>query len=175
MPTAFPPMLQGFGGAIYIKLKGLLGLIMGNVATLYLWVKAFHIIAAIAWMAGLLYLPRLFVYHCSATSNSDLDRIFRTMERRLLRFIMGPAMAATWLLGLALIYLSPHDVWGETWFYGKVLAVVAMTGMHGGMVVWQRGFENHRNRHGARFYKMLNEVPTVLMILIVLLVVTKPF
>jgi len=147
---------------------------MGSAATLYLWVKAFHIIAAIAWMAGLLYLPRLFVYHCSALASSDLDKTFRTMERRLLRFIMGPAMAATWLLGLALIYLSPHAFWGEAWFYGKVLAVVAMTGVHGGMVVWQRDFENDRNRHGPRFYKMMNEVPTALMILIVLMVVVKP-
>jgi len=175
VPTMFPAMLQGFGGALYTKLKGFIGLIMVSAATLYLWVKACHIIAAIAWMAGLLYLPRLFVYHCSATSNSDLDRIFRTMERRLLRFIMGPAMAATWLLGIALIYLSPHAVWGEIWFYGKVLAVVTMSGVHGGMAVWQRDFENDRNRHSPRFYKMVNEVPTVLMVVIVLLVVAKPF
>jgi putative membrane protein len=168
-------VLQGFGSDTYVQLKCVVGLMMDTGATLYLWVKALHIIAVIAWMAGLLYLPRLFAYHCSAAPSALLKETFSTMERRLLRFIMGPAMAASWALGLALIYLSPHTVWQEVWFYGKFLAVVTMSGMHGAMVVWQRGFENDSNRRGPRFYKMMNEVPTVLMIVIVLMVVIKPF
>ena len=148
---------------------------MDSAGVLYLWVKAFHIIGAIAWMAGLLYLPRLFVYHSEAILGSDSDAMLKKMEHRLLKFIMGPAMAITWALGLALIYLSPYGVWQDAWFYVKFMAVLIMSGMHGAMAVWQNGFANDRNRRGARFYRLMNEVPTALLILIVLMVVVKPF
>tara|TARA_B100000686_G_scaffold323598_1_gene378487 strand:+ start:396 stop:842 length:447 start_codon:yes stop_codon:yes gene_type:complete len=141
----------------------------------YLWIKALHLIAVIAWMAGLLYLPRLFVYHVGAEPGSDLDRTLKIMERRLLNFIMGPAMAVSWLLGLLLTVLSPHVVWQETWFYGKLLAVVAMSGMHAAMVVWQKAFDNNRNQRGQSFYRLMNEAPTVLLVIIILMVVVKPF
>ena len=148
---------------------------MNDTAGIYLWIKAFHLIAVIAWMAGLLYLPRLFVYHVGAEPGSDLDRTLRVMERRLLNFIMGPAMAVSWLLGLVLTALSPYAVWEETWFQGKILAVVIMSGMHAAMVVWQKTFEANENRRGQSFYRVMNEVPTVLLIVIILMVVVKPF
>ncbi|MBT06305.1 MAG: TIGR00701 family protein [Rhodospirillaceae bacterium] len=148
---------------------------MNETAGLYVWIKAFHLIAVIAWMAGLLYLPRLFVYHVGVEPDSDLDLTLRIMERRLLNFIMGPAMAVSWVLGLALTALSPFAVWAETWFYTKMLAVVAMSGMHAAMAVWQKAFETNENRRGQAFYRMLNEVPTVLLIVIILMVVVKPF
>ena len=148
---------------------------MNDTAGIYLWIKAFHLIAVIAWMAGLLYLPRLFVYHVGVEPGSDLDRTLRVMERRLLNFIMGPAMAVSWLLGLALTALSPYAVWEETWFQGKLLAVVIMSGMHAAMVVWQKAFEANEHSRGQSFYRVMNEVPTVLLIVIILMVVVKPF
>jgi len=148
---------------------------MNNGGELYLWIKAFHLIAVIAWMAGLLYLPRLFVYHVGVEPGSDLDQTLKLMERRLLNFIMGPAMALSWLLGLVLTGLSPYAVWQETWFYGKLLAVVAMSGMHAAMVVWQKAFDANQNKRGQPFYRVMNEVPTVLLIVVILMVVIKPF
>ena len=148
---------------------------MNDTAGIYLWIKALHLIAVIAWMAGLLYLPRLFVYHVGVAAGSDLDRTLRVMERRLLNFIMGPAMAVSWLLGLVLTALSPYAVWEETWFQGKILAVVIMSGMHAAMVVWQQAFEANENSRGQSFYRVMNEVPTVLLIVIILMVVVKPF
>jgi putative membrane protein len=148
---------------------------MNDTAGIYLWIKALHLIAVIAWMAGLLYLPRLFVYHVGVEAGSDLDRTLRLMERRLLNFIMGPAMAVSWLLGLVLTALSPYAVWEEAWFHGKILAVVIMSGMHAAMVVWQKTFEANENRRGQSFYRVMNEVPTVLLIVIILMVVVKPF
>ena len=137
--------------------------------------KVIHIFSMVAWMAGLLYLPRLFVYHVGVAAGSDLDRTLRVMERRLLNVIMGPAMAVSWLLGLVLTALSPYAVWEETWFHGKILADVIMSGMHAAMVVWQKAFEANENRRGQTFYRMMNEVPTVLLIVIILMVVVKPF
>lgn len=148
---------------------------MNDAAGFYPWIKALHLIAVIAWMVGLLYLPRLFVYHVGAALGSELDRTLRVMERRLLNVIMGPAMAVSWLLGLILTVISPYAVWQEMWFYGKLMAVVGMSGMHGAMVVWQRAFEASENRRGEAFYRMMNEAPTVLLIIIVLMVVIKPF
>ena len=148
---------------------------MNDTAGIYLWIKALHLIAVIAWMAGLLYLPRLFVYHVGVAAGSDLDRTLRVMERRLLNFIMGPAMALSWLLGLVLTGLSPYAVWQETWFYGKLVAVVAMSGMHAAMVVWQKAFDTNQNKRGQSFYRVMNEAPTVLLIVIILMVVIKPF
>ncbi len=140
---------------------------------LYPWIKALHIIAVIAWMAGLLYLPRLFVYHADAEPGSDKSETFKVMERRLLRAIINPAMTVTWLAGLA---LAAHlDAWDEGWFHGKLALVITLSGLHGFFSRWRRQFEQDANRHEARFYRLMNEAPTILMIGIILLVVLKPF
>jgi putative membrane protein len=139
----------------------------------YEWVKAFHIIAVIAWMAGMLYLPRLFVYHCAAAPGSPQSETFKTMERRLLRAIINPAMIATWIFGLWLAWLGGWALAG--WFHAKVALVIAMSGTHGLLARYVREFAADQNRHSQKFYRILNEVPTILMIGIVLLVVLKPF
>ncbi len=137
-----------------------------------LWIKAFHIIAVISWMAGMLYLPRLFVYHAEAGAGSALNATFKIMERRLLKFIMTPAMIATWIFGLWLAY--QEQVFRFGWLHGKLLLVLLLSGMHGAMAKWTRDFAEDRNIRSPRFYRFANEVPTVLMILIVLLVVIQP-
>lgn len=139
----------------------------------YEWFKALHVIAVIAWMAGLLYLPRLFVYHCSAEVGSDKSETFKVMERRLLRAIMNPAMIASWAFGLAAAQAG--DLWGEGWFHAKLAFVLALTGIHMAMAKWRREFAADRNGRPERFYRIANEVPTVLMIVIVILVIVKPF
>ena len=146
-----------------------------SVGTIYLWFKALHIISVIAWMAGLLYLPRLFVYHCDAPVGSVSSETFKVMERRLARAIMTPAMLATWLFGLALLAASPAVDWGSGWLHLKLFLVIVMSGLHGMMARWRREFLVDRNRHTARFYRIVNEVPTVLMVAIVLTVIIKPF
>lgn len=143
---------------------------------LYLWIKAAHILAVIAWMAGTLYLPRLFVYHTAAPPGSRESETFKVMERRLVKAIITPAMIATWVLGLLLAW---QGGWlaapGNGWLHAKILLVVLMTGLHGLLSRCRRDFEADRNRHSQRFYRILNEVPTLLLILIVILVVVKPF
>lgn len=139
----------------------------------YLWVMAFHIIAVIAWMAGMLYLPRLYVYHCDTEPGSQQSETFKIMERRLLRAIINPAMMAAWILGLALV--AHLDAWGEAWMHAKFACVIALSTVHGFFSRWRRHFADDANRHSARFYRAMNEVPTLLMIAIVLLVVLKPF
>ena len=139
----------------------------------FLWVKALHLIALIAWMAGLLYLPRLFVYHCQVTSGSQASDTFKVMERRLLRAIMNPAMIVTWGLGLWL-YVSLEG-WSDGWMHVKMAAVMGLTIAHGLMARWRKDFENDRNERPETFYRLANEVPTVLMIVIVIMVVVKPF
>jgi putative membrane protein len=140
---------------------------------LYLWLKALHIIAMIAWMAGMLYLPRLFVYHCEADPGSTQSETFKVMERRLLKAIMLPAMIATWIFGLWLAWEAGFFKSG--WLHAKLALVLAMSGIHGWLSRLSRDFANDENRHTQKFYRYLNEVPTVLMILIVFLVVLKPF
>ena len=146
-----------------------------SVGTIYLWFKALHIISVIAWMAGLLYLPRLFVYHCDAPVGSQSSETFKVMETRLVQAIMTPAMLATWLFGLALLAASPAVDWGSGWLHLKLFLVIVMSGLHGMMARWRREFLVDRNRHTARFYRIVNEVPTALMIAIVLTVIIKPF
>jgi putative membrane protein len=146
---------------------------IGFLGEAYLWVKALHIIAVIAWMAGMLYLPRLFIYHCAAEPGSVQSETFKVMERRLLRAIINPAMVLTWILGLALV--TDLGAWSEPWFHAKFAAVIALSGIHGYFSRWRRHFDSDDNRHSARFYRYINEIPTVLMIAIVLLVVLKPF
>ena len=144
-------------------------------SALYPWTKALHIISVIAWMAGLLYLPRLFVYHCDAPAGSDRSEIFKVMERRLLRGIMNPAMGAAYVFG-AMLLLTPGIVdWSEGWIYLKLLLVLVLTGYHHALADWRKAFAEDRNSRPARFYRLANEVPTLLMIGIVILVVVRPF
>jgi protoporphyrinogen IX oxidase len=140
---------------------------------MYEWIKALHIIAVIAWMAGMLYLPRLFVYHCKAEVGSSQSETFKVMERRLLKAIMNPAMAVVWLAGLYLAWAG--DWFSAGWLYGKLLLVLAMSGVHGFFSRCVKDFEANRNRRSQRFYRIINEVPTILMMGIVVLAVIKPF
>lgn len=140
---------------------------------MYLWLKAFHIIAVISWMAGMLYLPRLFVYHCEAERGSRQSETFKTMERRLLRFIMTPAMIATWVLGLWLAWAG--GLFTAPWLHAKLALVILMSGAHGMMSRFVKDFAADNNRKSQRFYRIFNEVPTILMILVVLLAVLKPW
>ncbi len=140
---------------------------------MYEWVKAFHIIAVIAWMAGMLYLPRLFVYHCEADPGSRQSETFKVMERRLLRLIINPAMITTWLLGSWLVWYSKQ--YREHWFEAKFVLVFLLLGVHGVYVRCVKDFAADRNRRSQKYYRILNEIPTVLMIAIVVLAVVKPF
>ncbi len=140
---------------------------------LYLWLKAFHVIAVIAWMAGMLYLPRLFVYHCDAPVGSRQSETFKVMERRLLKAIMTPAMVVTWALGLWLAVSGNWFSFG--WLHAKLALVLAMSGVHGFLAATVKRFAADANVRPARFYRILNEVPTVLMVAIVILVIVKPF
>jgi putative membrane protein len=143
-------------------------------ATLYPWIKALHVIAVIAWMAGLLYLPRLFVYHCDAPVGSAQSETFKVMERRLLRGIMNPAMAATFVFG-ALLLVTPGVVdWQAAWIYVKLTLVAGLSVLHHLMAAWRKGFAADRNRRPAGFYRIANEIPTVLMIAIVIFIIVKP-
>ena len=144
-------------------------------AHLYPWTKALHLIALIAWMAGLLYLPRLFVYHCQAPAGTQMSEMFKVMEYRLYRFIMTPAMLATFLFGIMLA-LTPGLVdWHAGWFYVKLVAVLMLAGTHGAMSRWRKDFLADRNRHPQKFFRIMNEVPTVLMLVAVVMVVVQPF
>ena len=145
---------------------------------MYQWIKAFHIIAIIAWMAGMLYLPRLFVYHCATAKGSEQSETFKIMERRLLRAIINPAMVATWLLGLWLAWNGPDSRYG--WFasgglLAKLVLVLALSAVHGFFARWVKDFAADRNQHSQRFYRIINELPTLIMIGIVILAVVKPF
>ncbi len=139
------------------------------------WIKALHIIAVIAWMAGLLYLPRLFVYHAGAPVGSGRSEMLKIMERRLLRAIMNPAMIAVFVLGGLLIATPGFLDQGLYWWHAKLLLVLAMAVLHMMMGAWRKAFEEDRNTLSARFFRIVNEVPTVLMILIVVLAVVRPF
>ncbi len=144
-----------------------------TLAALYPWLKALHIIAVIAWMAGLLYLPRLFVYHCEVTPGSAEDERFKTMERKLMRVIINPSMIMVWILGLTLAYTL--GVWTEVWFHAKLFLVIVLSGLHGMLSRWRRDFEAGKNTKSQRFFRIVNEVPAALMAAIVILVVVKPF
>jgi putative membrane protein len=144
-------------------------------AMLYPWAKAIHIIAVIAWMAAMLYLPRLYVYHCEASPGSEMSERFKVMERRLYKQIMTPAMIITLLFGIVLA-LTPGIVdWHSGWIYVKLCAVFLLAGFHGALGGWRRTFLHDRNRKQQRFYRIANEVPTLLMIVAVVMVVVRPF
>ena len=141
--------------------------------TAYNIVKAIHIIAVIAWMAGMLYLPRLFVYHAQAQRGSIQSETFKVMEKRLLRIIINPAMVLTWIMGLLLAWSAGFFV--APWLHAKLLLVIMLSGVHGFMARLVKDFAADRNVRPPRFFRLLNEVPTLLMIAIVFLVVVKPF
>ena len=140
---------------------------------LYLSLKALHIVAVNSWMAGMLYLPRLFVYHAATEPGSAQWQTFTTMEQRLLRYIMMPAMAVTWIAGIALVIVGGWYTAG--WFHAKFVLVLAMSGMNGAFSAWARDFSAGRNPRSQKFYRIANEIPTLLMIFIVILAVLKPF
>lgn len=139
-----------------------------------LYIKAFHIIAVISWMAGLLYLPRLFVYHAESAKGSPQSETFKIMERRLLKYITTPAMVASWALGLYLA-LSVIDWSADGWFHLKLVLVLLLSAYHGALAKWTKQFAEDRNTHSARFYRVANEIPTLLMLGIVILAVVRPF
>ena len=138
-----------------------------------LWVKAFHIISVIAWMAAQLYLPRLLVYHAESPVGSEKSETFKIMERRLLRGIANPAMIATFVFGIW--YATWLGVWGDGWLHAKLAFVLALSAYHGLVARWVWAFANDRNTHSVRFFRMVNEIPALLMVAIVILVVVKPF
>ncbi|AHJ69642.1 protoporphyrinogen oxidase HemJ [Granulibacter bethesdensis] len=141
----------------------------------YLWIKTAHIASMIAWMAGLFYLPRLYVYHCGLKRGSEESERFKIMERRLLKQIINPAMMATWLFGILLV-LTPGVIdWSRGWWHIKLLCVLLMSGFHGAMSKWRRDFLEDRNTRTHKFYRIANEVPTLLMLIIVTMVIVRPF
>ncbi|MDQ8698587.1 protoporphyrinogen oxidase HemJ [Hyphomicrobium sp. LHD-15] len=142
-------------------------------AAAYPWLKAVHVIAVISWMAGMLYLPRLFIYHCDARPGSEMSETFKVMERRLLRIIINPAMIVTWVIGLWLAWQGGYFTAG--WFHAKLALVLGLSGVHGFFSASVRRFGEDRNTISARHWRMWNEAPTVLMIGIVILVIVKPF
>jgi len=147
---------------------------MDFLAGYYVWIKALHIISVIFWMAGMAYLPRLFVYHAESAPGSDKSETFKIMERRLLRGIINPAMIATFVFGIAMLALNPGLVW-DIWMQAKLILIVVMSGLHGMFSRWRKQFERDENSRDARFYRVVNEAPPVLVIFIVLLAVAKPF
>jgi putative membrane protein len=157
--------------ALTVAGAGLLMLVLGSDA--YDWIKAIHVIAIIAWMAAMLYLPRLFIYHCGSEPSSKQSETFKVMEARLTRIIMNPSMAIAWVLGLWLAFQAGW--FAAPWFHAKLLAAFAMSAVHGYFVLAVRKFAEDRNDKSARYWRLMNEVPTVLMIAIVILVIVKPF
>lgn len=141
--------------------------------TVYDWVKAAHIISVVAWMAGLLYLPRLFVYHSDASPGGEHSETLKIMERRLLRGIMNPAMILTFVFGIWMLVLQ--EWWTAPWMWAKLALIVVLTVFHHLLGMWRKDFEADRNTKPAKFYRFVNEVPTLCLIGIVLLVVLKPF
>jgi putative membrane protein len=138
------------------------------------WIMALHVISVIAWMAGLLYLPRLFVYHADAEQGSVQSETFKVMERRLYRGITTPAMVAAYLFGLVMIFAGVVD-WSQKWPWVKAAAVLALSALHGILGRYRRAFAEDRNEHPSRFFRSINEIPTLLMIVIVIMVIVKPF
>ncbi len=159
--------------AVGVVAASVIELVAWHPSSLYPWFKAFHVMAVISWMAGMLYLPRLFVYHCGAERGSRQSETFKVMEQRLLRGIINPAMVVSWTLGLWMIYdggwISAH------WLQLKLLLAIVLSGVHGMLARWTMDFASDRNRHSERFYRIMNEVPAVLMVGIVIMAVIKPF
>ena len=142
---------------------------------LYSWLKALHIISFTAWMAGLFYLPRLYVYHAQQEPDSPTAQVFQVMERKLLRLIMNPAMIATLVFGTWLIFELGDAAWSMGWLHAKLALVLILAVFHGQLARWRRDFELGCNRYSQRFYRWANEVPTLILIAVVILVVVRPF
>jgi len=143
-------------------------------ADYYLWIKSFHLIAVISWMAAMLYLPRLYVYHVDAEKGSQQSETFKIMEFRLLRYIATPAMLATWVLGGLMLYANP-DLMAQGWIHFKILLVFLLTGFHGACARWMKKFARNENTKSQKFFRIANEIPTIFLIIIVILAVVKPF
>ncbi|HUS96691.1 MAG TPA: protoporphyrinogen oxidase HemJ [Hyphomicrobiaceae bacterium] len=169
--TNNPGVRAAIALTITIAATAMAVLMLGSAA--YPWVKAIHVIAIIAWMAGMLYLPRLFIYHCAAPVGGEMSETFKVMERRLLTIIINPSMVIAWILGLWLAWDGGWLMAG--WFHAKLALALAMSAMHGYLTASVRRFQRDENTISARHWRMLNEVPTVLMIGIVILVIVKPF
>ena len=159
--------------ALAVMVSGMAAFIWLVPFAAYNWIKAFHVVAVISWMAGMLYLPRLFVYHVDAAKGSVQSETFKVMERRLLRAIINPAMIGSWVLGLWLMWRGGWHAQG--WMHGKLLLVLLLSGAHGYLSAALRAFAEDRNTKDARHWRIVNEAPTVLMIGIVVLVIVKPF
>lgn len=144
-------------------------------ALVYPWTKAFHVVSMVAWMAGMFYLPRLFVYHCDVPRGSAESERFKVMERRLFKQITTPAMMATWTFGILLV-LTPGVIdWSWGWWHVKLAAVLLMSALHGMLSRWRKNFLEDRNTKSPRFYRIANEVPTLLLLVIVIMVIVRPF
>ena len=141
---------------------------------MYLTLKALHLIAVISWMVGLLYLPRIFVYHADVKTDSETYNIFTTMELRLMRYIMNPAMIATWIFGIWLVYLAGHEIAMQLWMQIKLILVILLSGFHGFLSKCRKNFYNKVNSKSPKFYRIINEVPTVILIIIVFFVIFMP-
>ena len=159
--------------ALVVTATAIAALILWWPVRLYPWILAVHIMAVISWMAGMFYLPRLFVYHCGAELGSRQSETFKLMEQRLLTQIINPAMVAAWAAGIWLIWAGGHIHAG--WMQAKLVFALLLSGFHGVLVAYVRDFAADRNRHSERYYRIVNEVPTVLMIAIVILAIVKPF
>lgn len=144
-------------------------------AEIYLWSRALHVIAVIAWMAGMFYLPRLFVYHNETAAGSEASETFKVMERRLLRAIINPAMIGAWIFGFALLFTPGVVEVTDIWFHVKFGAVLLMSGMHGVFSSWRKEFERDERRRRTRVYRIANEIPTLLVVIIVIMVIVRPF
>ena len=144
-------------------------------ATAFVWIKALHVISIMSWMAGLLYLPRLFIYHCEAEKGSDKSETFKIMERRLLRAIMNPAMIVSFITGGLMAYSYSSFLATETWFVAKLSCLLLLVMIHMYMSKWRKEFEGDINQKSQKFFRYINEIPTVLMIIIVIMVIVKPF
>jgi protoporphyrinogen IX oxidase len=166
-----PAGRAGLATLITVGATALAMVVLG--ARAYDWVKAIHVVAVMSWMAGMLYLPRLFVYHAEIGPGTPQSETFKVMERRLLQIIMTPAMLVSWVLGLWLAWKGGWFAAG--WFHGKLALTLAMTGAHGYLAAAVRRFEADASPHGGRHWRIVNEVPTLLMIAIVVLVIVKPF
>ena len=169
--AASPAKRAAIAIAVTVTATGAAMLGLGDRA--YLWVKAVHVIAIISWMAGMLYLPRLFIYHCDAPPASQQSETFKVMERRLLTIIINPAMIVAWVLGLWLAWKA--GFFSAPWFHAKLAAALALSAVHGYFSAAVRAFAEDRNRVSARHWRMINEIPTLLMLAIVVLVIVKPF
>ena len=141
----------------------------------YMWIKALHVISIISWMAGMLYLPRLYVYHATADKGSELSETLKIMERRLLRIIINPAMILSWIFGLAMIAANPSMMAAGKWLHVKLGCVILLQIFHAFLSRWRKAFLKDENTHPAAFFRKINEIPTVLMIIIVIMVIVKPF